>query len=117
MDPPTGKSNGGITEQAAPERLGKYPLLSVIGKGSMGIIYRSVDPHIKRPVALKTIRRDLLVDDDNENFSARFRIEAQAAGGLTHPGIVAVYEYGEEGAFAYSAMGGLGGVSMTEGFE
>ena len=54
MDPPTGKSNGGITEQAAPERLGKYPLLSVIGKGSMGIIYRSVDPHIKRPVALKT---------------------------------------------------------------
>src|SRR6266404_3163478 len=116
MDPPQGKSNG-ITEQAAPERLGKYPLLSVIGKGSMGIIYKSIDPHIKRPVALKTIRRDLLVDDSNENFSARFRIEAQAAGGLTHPGIVAVYEYGEEGAFAYIAMEYIEGRSLRECFE
>src|ERR1700675_96409 len=117
MDPPTGKSNGGITEQAAPERLGKYPLLSVIGKGSMGIIYKSMDPHIKRAVALKTIRRDLLVDDDNENFSARFRIEAQAAGSLTHPGIVAVYEYGEEGAFAFIAMEYVEGRSLRECFE
>jgi len=116
MDPPQGKSNG-ITEQAAPERLGKYPLLSVIGKGSMGIIYKSIDPHIKRPVALKTIRRDLLVDDSNENFSARFRIEAQAAGGLAHPGIVAVYEYGEEGAFAYIAMEYIEGRSLRECFE
>src|ERR1700730_2591009 len=116
MDPPQGKSNG-ITEQAAPERLGKYLLLSVIGKGSMGIIYKSVDPHIKRPVALKTIRRDLLFDDDNENFSARFRIEAQAAGSLTHPGIVAVYEYGEEGAFAYIAMEYIEGRSLRECFE
>jgi serine/threonine protein kinase len=116
MDSPQGKSNG-ITEQAAPERLGKYPLLSVIGKGSMGIIYKSVDPHIKRSVALKTIRRDLLVDDSNENFSARFRIEAQAAGGLAHPGIVAVYEYGEEGAFAYIAMEYVEGRSLRECFE
>src|SRR6266850_5904701 len=103
MDPPQGKSNG-ITEQAAPERLGKYPLLSVIGKGSMGILYKSVDPHIKRPVALKTIRHDLLVDGDKENSSARFRIEAQAAGSLAHPGIVAIYEYGDEDAYAYIAM-------------
>src|ERR1700676_4001102 len=116
MDPPKPTANG-ITEQAAPERLGKYPLLSVIGKGSMGIIYKSMDPHIKRAVALKTIRRDLLVDDDNENFSARFRIEAQAAGGLTHPGIVAVYEYGEEGAFAYIAMEYIEGRSLRECFD
>jgi serine/threonine protein kinase len=114
MDPP--KTNG-ITEQAAPARLGKYPLLSVIGKGSMGIIYKSMDPHIKRAVALKTIRRDLLVDDENENFSARFRIEAQAAGCLTHPGIVAVYEYGEEGAFAFIAMEYVEGRSLRECFE
>ena len=116
MDPPEVKVNG-ITEQAAPERLGKYPLLSVIGKGSMGIIYKSMDPHIKRAVALKTIRRDLLVDDANENFSARFRIEAQAAGGLAHPGIVSVYEYGEEGEFAYIAMEYVEGRSLRECFE
>jgi len=116
MDPPKPSSNG-ITEQAAPDRLGKYPLLSVIGKGSMGIIYKSMDPHIKRAVALKTIRRDLLVDDENENFSARFRIEAQAAGSLNHPGIVAVYEYGEEGAFAFIAMEYVAGRSLRECFE
>ena len=103
--------------QAAPSRLGKYPLLGVIGRGSMGVLYRSVDPHIKRAVALKTIRRDLLVEGDSENFSARFRIEAQAAGGLAHPGIVSVYEYGEEEAYAYIAMEYIEGRSLRECFE
>jgi eukaryotic-like serine/threonine-protein kinase len=116
MEPPTkGEAKAG-TEQAAPERLGKYPLLSVIGKGSMGVVYRTVDPDIKRPVALKTIRRDLLLDD-TENFSARFRHEAQAAGALLHPGIVAVYEYGEEGPYAYIAMEYVDGRSLRECFE
>jgi eukaryotic-like serine/threonine-protein kinase len=103
--------------QADPRNLGKYPLLGVIGKGSMGILYRSVDPHIKRPVALKTIRRDLLEQAQTENFSARFRIEAQAAGGLAHPGIVSVYEYGEEDAYAYIAMEYIEGRSLRECFE
>src|ERR1700730_9400577 len=116
MDPPKPKSNG-ITEQAAPARLGKSPLLSVIGKGSMGIIYKSMDPHIRRAVALKTIRRDLLVDDENENFSARFRIEAQSAGCLAQPGIVSVDEYGEEGSFAFIAMEYVEGRSLRECFE
>jgi len=108
------KGNSG---QADPRNLGKYPLLGVIGKGSMGILYRSVDPHIKRPVALKTIRRDLLEQAQTENFSARFRIEAQAAGGLAHPGIVSVYEYGEEDAYAYIAMEYIEGRSLRECFE
>jgi serine/threonine protein kinase len=114
--PPQTDANSHL-EQALPCRLGKYPLLSVIGKGSMGILYKSVDPHIKRPVALKTIRRDLLVDGDTENFSARFRIEAQAAGSLAHPGIVAVYEYGEEDAYAYIAMEYIEGRSLRDCFE
>jgi serine/threonine protein kinase len=108
------KGNSGQTD---PRNLGKYPLLGVIGKGSMGILYRSVDPHIKRPVALKTIRRDLLEQAQTENFSARFRIEAQAAGGLAHPGIVSVYEYGEEDAYAYIAMEYIEGRSLRECFE
>jgi serine/threonine-protein kinase len=114
--PPGGKSTATV-DQAIPARLGKYPLLSVIGKGSMGVLYRSVDPHIKRPVALKTIRRDLLDDGDPENFSARFRIEAQAAGRLAHPGIVGVYEYGEQDNYAYIAMEYIEGRSLRECFE
>src|SRR3569832_2556800 len=107
----------GHSGQADPRSLGKYPLLGVIGKGSMGILYRSIDPHIKRPVALKTIRRVLLEQAQTENFSARFRIEAQAAGGLAHPGIVSVYEYGEEDAYAYIAMEYIEGRSLRESFE
>jgi eukaryotic-like serine/threonine-protein kinase len=114
--PPKGLTKA-ITEPGAPERLGKYPLLGVIGKGSMGVLYKSFDPHIKRSVALKTIRRDLLEDDRTENFSARFRNEAQAAGSLAHPGIVAVYEYGEDGAYAYIAMEYVEGRSLRECFE
>jgi serine/threonine protein kinase len=114
--PPNTDANSHL-QQAAPARLGKYPLLRVIGKGSMGILYKSVDPHIKRPVALKTIRRDLLVDGDAENFSERFRIEAQAAGSLAHPGIVAVYEYGEEDAYGYIAMEYVEGRSLRDCFE
>ena len=117
MEVPTQNEARGNSVQSEPRSLGKYPLLGVIGKGSMGILYRSVDPHIKRPVALKTIRRDLLEQAQTENFSARFRVEAQAAGGLAHPGIVAVYEYGEEDAYAYIAMEYIEGRSLRECFE
>jgi predicted Ser/Thr protein kinase len=115
--PPPKIDANGHSQQGIPARIGKYPLLGVIGKGSMGILYKSVDPHIKRPVALKTIRRDLLIDGDAENFSERFRIEAQAAGSLAHPGIVAVYEYGEEDAYGYIAMEYVEGRSLRDCFE
>jgi eukaryotic-like serine/threonine-protein kinase len=97
-----------------PAQLGRYPLLSIIGKGSMGVIYESIDPSIRRRVALKTIRRDLLDDGDVGEFSALFRLEAQAAGGLTHPGIVSIYEYGEHDSFAYIAMEYVAGSSLRE---
>src|ERR1700753_2278578 len=114
--PPGGKSSTAI-DQAIPERLEKYPLLSVIGRGSMGVLYKSIDPHIKRPVALKTIRRDIMVDGESENFSERFRSEARAAGSLAHPGIVSVYEYGEENGYAYIAMEFVEGRSLRDCFE
>jgi serine/threonine-protein kinase len=83
----------------------------------MAVIYKSFDPHIKRPVSLNTIRRDLVDGDHTEDFPARFRQEAQAAGGLAHPGIVAVYEYGEQDAYAYMAMEYVEGRSLRECFE
>jgi eukaryotic-like serine/threonine-protein kinase len=97
-----------------PARLGKYPIASVIGKGSMGVVYRGIDPDIKRPVAIKTIRKDLLDDDKGENMSERFRREAQAAGALNHPGIVAVYEYGEDAGLAFIAMEFVEGDTLRE---
>jgi serine/threonine protein kinase len=100
-----------------PERLGKYPITGVVGRGAMGIVFKGFDPVIKRPVAIKTIRKELLEDDDSgiaasgvsgrfasDTASSRFQREAQAAGALNHPGIVSVYEYGEDANYAFIAM-------------
>lgn len=88
-----------------PERLGKYPITGVLGEGAMGVVYRAYDPDIRRAVALKTIRR--LAGESPEAVAytaARFRHEAQAAGRLQHPGIVGVYDFGDDGQVAYIAM-------------
>jgi serine/threonine protein kinase len=84
----------------------------------MGVVYKSFDPDIRRAVALKTIRKELLSDESEAAaFGARFRNEAQAAGRLLHPGIVAVYEYGEEAQFAFIAMEYVQGSSLKQYFE
>ena len=98
-----------------PQRLGKYPISKVLGKGAMGIVYLGLDPVIKRQVAIKTIRKELIEDDERaESLSARFRREAQAAGTLNHPGIVAVYEYGEDEEYAFIAMEYVEGNTLRE---
>jgi eukaryotic-like serine/threonine-protein kinase len=88
-----------------PEQLGKYRVTGVLGEGAMGVVYKGFDPGIGRVVALKTIRRHLMTGADaGSGALARFRNEAQAAGRLSHPGIVAVYDFGDEGEIAYIAM-------------
>ena len=97
-----------------PARLGKYRITEVLGEGAMGVVYKGFDPDIKRVVALKTIRRSL--DNGSEggaSTAARFRNEAVAAGRLTHPGIVAVYEFGEDDNVAYIAMEYVEGLTLA----
>ncbi|MFZ2307637.1 MAG: serine/threonine-protein kinase [Rhodoferax sp.] len=77
-------------------RLGKYLIRRELGKGAMGVVYEGFDPAIERTVAIKTILPAQLSSDEATNVLARFKREAQAAGRLNHPGIVAVYDYGEE---------------------
>jgi len=100
-----------------PERLGKYSIVEVLGKGAMGVVYKAFDPHIRRTVALKVIRKEIIDDDQSATLIARFKNEAQAAGRLTHPGIVAVYEYGEDEAVAYIAMEYVQGKGLREYFQ
>jgi serine/threonine-protein kinase len=100
------------------DRLGRYDVTEVLGKGAMGVVYRAFDPNIRRTVALKTIRKELIDDDDRAaTMLARFKNEAQAAGRLAHPGIVSVYEYGEEGDLAYIAMEYVQGNPLREYFN
>ena len=86
------------------QQLGKYKVIEVLGKGAMGVVYRGFDPMIERQVAIKTVRKELMDQDLAGEIIARFKNEAQAAGRLTHPGIVAIYEYGEDESTAYIAM-------------
>ncbi len=87
------------------DRIGRYKILSELGRGAMGIVYLAEDPKIGRQVAIKTLR---LADkaDDSEIAGLRERLmrEAQSAGRLSHPGIVTVYDVGEDNGVAYIAM-------------
>ena len=90
--------------EPAPSRLGKYEILQPLGSGGMGVVYLGYDAAIERKVAIKTIRKDVLDAATTSEATARFRREAMAAGRLTHPGIVAVYDYGEDENVAYIVM-------------
>ncbi|MDE2159907.1 MAG: serine/threonine protein kinase, partial [Burkholderiales bacterium] len=88
-----------------PASLGKYRVTGVLGEGAMGVVYRGYDPGIRRNVAIKTIRRLGGLSDEMANqLAARFRNEAQAAGRLQHPGIVGIYDYGDDDEVSYIAM-------------
>ena len=97
-----------------PAKLGKYEVVGVLGKGAMGVVYKAIDPHIERPVAIKTVRKDLIDGDLAEQYMSRFRNEARAAGRLHHPNIVGIYEYGEDDRVAYIAMEYVDGTGLRE---
>ena len=96
------------------KKLGKYTIQSVLGEGAMGVVYKGFDPRIERTVALKTIRKAALNKAERETLLARFKREAQAAGRLTHPGIVTVYEYDEDGDNAFIAMEYVAGRELQD---
>ncbi len=89
---------------ATVETLGKYEIKRQLGKGAMGTVYEGWDPIIERRVAIKTVNLPDASDPETEEALARFRREAQAAGRLTHPNIVGVFDYGETGDVAYIVM-------------
>ena len=98
-----------------PSTFGRYRVLREVGRGAMGIVYLARDDKISRNVAIKTLHLDTnLPEDDSKEISERFNREAQAAGMLSHPNIVTVYDVGEEGGSFYIAMEYLEGATLTE---
>lgn len=87
-----------------PDRIGKFEILRILGHGAMGEVYLAQDTVIGRQVALKVIRPALAGLDPGGELQARFQREARAAGILSHPHIVTVYEFGEEGGLLFLAM-------------
>ncbi len=97
-----------------PLKIGKYDITGELGRGGMGIVYKGHDPVIRRDVALKVIRRRDLEQTDADSVLERFKREAQAAGNLSHPNIVAIYEYGEDADYAFIAMECVIGKSLRD---
>jgi serine/threonine-protein kinase len=96
-------------------RAGRYELLVELGRGAMGVVYRAHDPVIGRTVAVKTLR---VVDHGSglspDELLRRFHTEARAAGLLSHPNIVAVYDAGKEESLFYITMELVEGKSLQE---
>jgi eukaryotic-like serine/threonine-protein kinase len=98
-------------------QLGKYEIRRELARGAMGVVYEGYDPLIKRKVALKTIRPDQLDGERSGDLLARFRREAQAAGRLNHPNIVAIYDFDEDAGTAFIAMEFVEGRELKECFS
>ena len=83
-------------EKPVTKQFGRYEILSELGRGAMGVVYKARDPQIDRLVALKTISLWGQEPDEEKEFRLRFMNEAQAAGRLNHSGIVSVFDVGED---------------------
>jgi serine/threonine-protein kinase len=91
-----------------PQRIGRYDILDRIGYGGMGMVFRGRDPHIGRAVAIKLLR----ISD--EDLHDRFLREAQSAGGLKHPNIVTIYDFGEHEGSPFIVMEYVEGTTLAE---
>jgi len=110
MDVVDGKSNGAMTTEL---KAGRYEITGELGRGAMGVVYKATDPVIGRTVAVKTIK----LSEEGTGLSrpellTRFQTEARAAGLLTHPNIVVVFDAGEEDGLYYITMELVEGKSL-----
>jgi TonB family protein len=97
-------------ESEAPDYFGRYQVLEELGAGAMGVVYLCVDPRLNRPVAIKVMRRsEFMTPAEQEQYEARFRHEAEAAGRMNHPDIVQIYDVGP----AYLVMEFLEGQPLS----
>lgn len=95
------------------ETVGRYEIIEELGRGAMGVVYKAKDPTIGRTVALKTLRLDVHGLDAAE-MVRRFQNEARAAGVLSHPNIVTIYDAGECDGIFYIAMEFIQGTTLHE---
>ncbi|MEQ1880288.1 MAG: serine/threonine-protein kinase [Burkholderiales bacterium] len=96
---------------ASKKKIGRYRILGELGRGAMGVVYKAEDPSLDRLLAIKTIVIPAH-DAERKEYEARFMQEAKAAGKLSHPGIVTIYDVGREDTEVFMAMELLDGVDL-----
>src|SRR5262245_27761876 len=97
------------------DRIGRYKIVRELGRGAMGVVYHAIDPHIGRPVAIKTIHLGALrKPEEQERLRERLFREARSAGILSHPGIVTIYDVDQQDEIAYIAMEYVDGPTLDQ---
>jgi len=111
-----GRSQSFLGEKPSrPQRIGRYAIVGELGRGSMGIVYDAVDSLIGRKIALKVIHvQGLAGGAEADSLRERLFREARSGGALFHPGIVVVFDVGQEGETAFFAMERVDGPSLQE---
>ena len=99
------------------EKLGRYDIIRVLGKGAMGVVYEGRDPNLDRVVAIKTIRVQSLTPEAALEYEGRFRTEARSAARLHHPNIVSVFDSGQDDGIAYLVMEFIQGEDLKQHLE
>lgn len=97
--------------------LGKYEILDEVGRGGMGVVYRARDVRIDRTVAIKELLINPSLAKAADEIIARFHREAQTAGGLSHPNVVTIHDFGADGGNHYIAMEFIEGKNLKEYME
>jgi eukaryotic-like serine/threonine-protein kinase len=92
-------------------RIGAYEILGLLGAGGMGEVYRARDTRLQRDVAVKIIP-DALANDAVAR--GRFETEARAVASLSHPNIIAIHDFGQDGTVAYAVMELLDGRTLRD---
>ncbi|MGH8482552.1 MAG: serine/threonine-protein kinase, partial [Nevskiaceae bacterium] len=102
-----------MSADSTPGQLGRFRIVRELGRGAMGVVYEAQDPALDRTVALKAV---MLTGDTAERatYEARFMQEARAAGRLSHPAVITIYDVGREGDLAWIAMERLHGVDLRQ---
>ncbi len=111
-----------VTAPAPGHRFGRYEVQHEIAEGAMGRVYRAFDPLLRRAVAVKTVKPEALTKETTEEYLRRFRREAQAAGRLSHPNIVSIFDVSEnyfvmefvEGTSLQSLLAGRAPLPLAE---
>ena len=87
----------------------RYEILEQIGSGGMSVVYKAKCHKLNRFVAIKVLKEEFC---DDSNFVSKFKMEAQAAAGLSHPNIVSVYDVIDEGQLHYIVMELIEGITL-----
>jgi serine/threonine-protein kinase len=103
-----------LADSTTKPTLGRYEIIKELGHGAMGTVYLGKDPSINREVAVKTLSYADVEAQQLKEVKDQFFREAEAAGKLSHPNIVTIYDVGEDDDMAYIAMELLIGKDLTE---